>query len=130
MGFPIVMPGGSGNLNTLAAGTQTAGKLVGLQNVVPATLSCEFALTAATSTIQLFGEWQISDDGTTWKDVKVENGALAVVLTTGTAAIVRVVLGLPQGCYGAKFARAVVRNQVVTGAAGDLYALTYRWAPQ
>jgi hypothetical protein len=119
--------GGSGNLNGNVAGTQVGGNRINMDDVLEMTLSAQFDLTPATATLQMFGEWQISDDGVTWRDVKIENAALAVVMATGTAAISRTVLPAPAACYGARFCRAVVRNTVATGAAGDLYALTYRY---
>lgn len=125
---PIKPAVASGNLNTIVAGVQTAAPKVLMQNVSPLTLSAQLDLTAATATIQLFGEWQVSDDDITWLDAPVTNAAAAVVVTTGTAGIVKVVLEAPISAYSAKYARAVVRNQVATGAAGDLYAVTYRYA--
>ena len=119
--------GGSGNLNTKVAGTQTGGNKLVMDNVREGTLSCEFDITAATSTIQIFGEWQGSDDGSTWFDVRGQNNAAPVVISTGTAAIVKVVLDAPKALDGFRFGRAVVRNQVVTGQAGDLYAMKYRY---
>src|SRR4051812_14109236 len=121
------LPIGSGNLNTKVAGTVTAGIGIQLDAVQPGTLSVDADITAATATIQIFVEWQVSDDGTTWRNARGSNNAAAVVVATGTAAIVKVNLAAPDGVYGKKWCRPVVRNEVQAGAAGDLYVLTAKF---
>jgi len=128
---PIKTTAVTGTLDTLVAGTTTAATTLPVELMHPGTLSAEFTVDAETDTITISAIWQISDDGSTWKDVKPENHAATVVLATGTGgadAAVTVVLNAPSGVYGARFVRAAVRNLVVTGAAVDTYSITYRYA--
>lgn len=118
----------SGNINTNVAGTVVGGNAIFLGNSYKkvAALSALVAVTAATATLTFSAKWQVSNDGSTWVDLA--NGtqnAAAVVLTTGTAAIVTKVIPAPDAIYGWQFARIAISNGVATGAAGDLYALGY-----
>jgi hypothetical protein len=123
---PVKLAGGSGNLNTLVAGTITGGTAITRQLFRAGSLSAEFALTAATATIQLFAVWQVSHDNVTWITMVQDQANVApVAITTGTAAIVTVSVPAPRGCEGYEYVRAAVKNTVATGAAGDLYAFTY-----
>ena len=128
---PIKTVAVTGNLNTLVAGTTTAAGTLPVELMEPHSLSAEFLVDAETDTITISGIWQVSDDGSTWVDVKPENNAAIVVLATGTAgadAAVTVVLSAPPAVYGARFVRAAVRNAVATGAAADTYSIAYRYA--
>lgn len=120
----------SGNLNTLVAGTSTPGSSVFLGQSwrKVAGLSATVSVTAATSTITLATKWQVSTDNVNFTDVvNGTQNAATVVLATGTAAIVTRVIPAPDVVYGFPYARIAVVNGVVTGAAGDLYAISYNY---
>ena len=122
--------GVSGNANTLIAGTVTAGNAVFVGNVAQKVmyLSAIVNVTAATNTLTWTGNWQISPDNSTWTNVKPQNNAAYVTITTGTAAATGdVAYEAPTAVYGARFARFVLVNGVATGAAGDLYAISYTY---
>lgn len=128
---PIVTAAVTGTLDTLVAGTTTGATTLPVDLIHPGTLSCEYLIDAETNTITISGIWQVSDDGSTWVDVRGANNAAVVVLGTGTAgadASVQVVLDAPAAVYGARFVRAAVRNGVATGAAVDTYSMKYRYA--
>ena len=118
----------SGNANTLVAGTVTPGNGLFMGNVAQkiAQLCAVVNVTAATSTLTWTGKWQISNDNATWIDVRQSNNAANVVLATGTAAATGdIAIDAPYSVYGSRFARFVLVNGVATGAAGDLYAISY-----
>lgn len=120
----------SGNYNTLVAGTVTGGSAVFLGQSwrKVAGLSALVSVTAATSTLTFAAKWQVSVDGSTWLDIaNGSQNAAAVVLATGTAAIVTKVIPAPDSVYGYPYARVAVVNAVATGAAGDLYAMSYSY---
>jgi hypothetical protein len=128
MGFPArwrKLTAGSGNLNTVVAGTTTAGTAISTANMAPGSLSCLFTVTAETNTITITPKWQVSDDNSTWYDLSGLNNAAQVALATGTAgadAAVSKVLTAPSEVSGWKYVRPAVVNGVATGAATDLYA--------
>lgn len=118
----------SGNLNTVGAGTVTPGNAIFMGNVARkvANLSAVVNVTAATSGIVLTGKWQVSNDNSTWDEVRTMNDAAYVALATGTVtATGDLVIDAPMCVYGARYARFVIVNTVQTGASGDLYAISY-----
>lgn len=125
------IPGGSGNLDSVAAGTVTAGGAVANAQVRPGTLGATFVVDAETDTLTIEAAWQVSDDSSTWVDAGFSaNNPAAVVLATGTAgadAPVTKWLPAPAGVAGSRFVRAAVINKVATGAATDTYAITYKY---
>ncbi len=125
----MTIAGGSGNLNTLVAGSTTGGTAVSTAGLEKGTLSCQVDLLAETNTITLTPVWQVSDDKSTWYDLKASTGAAQVAQCTGTAGadtVTSAVLACPQEAIGWKFVRAAVRNAVATGATGDTYVFTYK----
>lgn len=119
----------SGTFNTLTAGQQVSGSALNTANIGTQRLkavSARVAVTAATSTITLTAKWQVSLDNSTWFDVaNGSQNAAGVVLATGTSAIVTKVIPAPECIYAYTFARIAVVVGVTTGAAGDLYAISY-----
>lgn len=120
----------TGNLNTVVAGTSTAGTVLRTELAEPGCISCEFALLAETNTITLEGRWEVSDDNSTWVDMPLQNNAAVTVLGTGTAgadSTVTKALPAPLGASSYKYIRPVVVNRVVTGATADTYSMTLRY---
>lgn len=134
MGFParwMTASGGSGNLDTLVAGTTTGGTAIQTSPIERGTLSCLFTVDAETNTLTITGKFQVSDDNSTWYDLAgdAQNPA-NVVLATGTGgadAAVDKVLPCPESALGWKYVRAAVVNAVATGAAADTYAFTWHY---
>lgn len=135
MAFParwVSVSGGSGDLTAApASGTTTAGTALSTADIQPGTLSCLFTLLAETNTITLTGKFQVSDDNSTWYNLAgdAQNPA-NVLVATGTAGAdtaVSVVLPVPPSVIGWKWVRPAVVNLVTTGAAGDTYAMTFRY---
>lgn len=120
----------TGNLNTIVAGTSTAGTVVRTELMEPGCLACEFTLLAETNTITLEARWEVSDDNSTWVDMPVQNNAAVTVIGTGTAgadsAVTKAIVA-PHACVAYRYVRPVVVNRVVTGATGDTYSMTVRY---
>jgi hypothetical protein len=120
----------SGNANTLVAGTVTPGNgiFMGRTAQKVANLSATVNVTAATASLTWTGKWQVSPDNATWQDVHNSNNAAYVVIATGTSAATgNICYDAPPAVYGAAFARFVLVNGAETGAAGDLYAISYNY---
>lgn len=120
----------SGNINTLIAGTVTAGNPLFMGNVARKIdmLSAVVNVTAATSTLTWTGKWQYSDDKTNWVDLRQSNNAANVVLATGTSAATGDIgIDAPYGVNGAKWVRFVLLNGVATGGVTDLFAISYSY---
>lgn len=120
----------SGNLDTLVSGSVQAGNAIFMGNIAPKlkSLSAKVAVTAATSTITLAAKWQVSNDNSTWVDVAHEpQNPAAVVLATGTAAIVTKVIPAPEAVYGWMWARVAIVTGVTTAGATDLFAIGYNY---
>lgn len=118
----------SGNANTLVATTVTPGNSLFLGNVAQkiAQMCAVVNVTAATSTLTWTGKWQVSNDNSTWIDVRQSNNAANVVLATGTSAATGdLAIDAPYSVYGSKYARFVLVNGVATGGVTDLYAISY-----
>jgi hypothetical protein len=121
----------TGDFDSDAAGTVNAGASVFMGLVRPGSLSAEVTVDAETNTLTMTGQWQISDDGSTWVSVQPSNNAADVTLATGTGgadAAVTVVLDAPGACYGAMYSRFTVVSGVTTGAATDTTSILYRYA--
>lgn len=84
------------------------------------------ASVAATFTLQ------VSNDTTTWYDVKLPNNAAAVATAagTGSAVVTTLALTVPEGVYAAKYLRC---NAVLAGAGTvsvDKTSVVYQYVPQ
>ena len=120
----------SGNINTLIAGTVTAGNTVTMGRLARkvAALSAIVNVTAATSTLVWTGKWQVSNDNSTWVDCKPSNNAAQVALATGTSSATGdLAIDAPLQAYGAQYVRYVLVNSIATGGATDLFAISYAY---
>ena len=119
--------GVSGNANTLVAGSVIAGNAIfcGSNYQKVSNLSALVSVTAATSTITFTGQWQVSNDNSTWVRSAYANNAAYVTIATGTAAIVTTAFDADDSVYGWRYVRFVLITGVATGAAGDLYSIAY-----
>lgn len=121
----------AGNLNTVVAGTQTAGATLTMNQVEPGSLCAEVLVDAETSTLTIALDWLVSQDNSTW--VTVAHGtqnAAGVVLATGTAgadASVTRIIPAPSCAYSFAYCKAAVRNEAQTGAAVDTYSIKYHY---
>lgn len=121
----------TGNLNTVVAGTVTAGSTLPMGRVKNGSLSAHVTVLAETNTLTISALWQVSNDASTW--ITCANGsqnAAAVVLATGTAgadAAVTRAIPAPDSVYAHKYARVAITNGVTTGGASDTYTLGYTY---
>lgn len=116
---------GAQDLDGVAADTITGGETLVMHGVMKGTLSARFQVDAETDTIEISGLWQVSRDGSTWREV-----ASALLLATGTAgadAAVELVISAPDAVYGYRYARAAVRNAVAAGSTNDTYQIDYSY---
>lgn len=133
MGFPIrkvSTTATTGTLDTLVAGTRTAGATVPMGTVKPGSLCAEILVDIETNTLTLYADWQVSDDASTWLVVAPANNAANVVIGTGTAgadAAIQKVIEAPPSVYSFRYARLAVRNEITTGAAADTYSILYHY---
>jgi hypothetical protein len=113
------------------AGTVVAGPTLLMSNVEKGTLSARCTVEAETSTITLSAVWELSDDGTTWRQARGLSNATPVVLATGTggddAAVVRNV-DAPTAVYATRYVRCSILVGTATGAAVDLATVAYDYA--
>ena len=120
----------NGTLNTLVAGSVVNGTTVFVgqaYNKIRA-LSARVQLTAATSTLTMAVKWQVSVDGTNFFDIaNGSQNAAAVVVTTGTSAIKKLIIPASELVYAYQYCRLAIVTGVATGAAGDLYVIDYTY---
>jgi len=120
----------TGTFNTITAGNAVFGNPIFMGNNFKkvSALSAKLDLTAATATITLTAKWQGSNDKSTWIDIAHgSNNPAGVAITTGTSAIVSKAVPLPANSESFAYVRIAVVVGVVTGAAGDLYAIGYNY---
>lgn len=118
----------SGNANGNVAGTVVGGTalFMGNRSRKMKSLSAVVNVTAATSTLTWSGKWQVSNDNSSWDDARSSNNPAYVALATGTSSATGdISIDAPLSVYGFRYARFAVFNGVATGAAGDLYAISY-----
>lgn len=119
----------AGVLTGAVAGTQTGAGFIDMTRLEPGTLSAQVTVDAETNTIQLFADWQVSRDNSTWLTVSGTPGNAAnVVLATGTGgadASVTRVIPAPGAVYSFPFARVAIRNEVAAGLVADTYSVAY-----
>lgn len=114
---------------TGASGTTIAGPTLAMNEVTPGTASALVYAQATTSTLTLTPKWQVSADGSTWRDVKLPNNAANVVLVTGTGSAVAstVVVVAPDAVYGWFYARCSLLTGGTTASTGDEYSISYNY---
>ena len=127
MGFPIrrvTLSADTGNLDAITAGGgEVAGSAVRTGQFAQGTLQALVEVTIATGSLTIAPKWQVSDDDSTYYDLREGSGPAPVTFTaTGSR-----VLAAPEAARAWKFARPAL---VVAGAdatAADTYSITSRY---
>lgn len=115
----------TGTLDTLAAASTVTGTALDsgdnarqkLRN-----LSAMLSITIVTGSLTVTGAWQVSNDGSTWRTVAHGSQNAAGVAITATSVKV---FDAPPAVYGWRKVRFVFVTAGATGAAGDLYTVSY-----
>lgn len=113
---------------TGAAPQTVAGTAVLVQGIETGSLSAKVYAKATTNTLTITPKWQVSDDGSTWRDAKPSNNAANVALVTGTGSAVTdtVQIAAPDSVYGSIYARLICVSGVgIGGGAGVDEASVY-----
>lgn len=113
---------------TGAAPQSVNGARILMAGIESNTLSAKVYALATTNTLTVTAKWQVSDDGSTWRDAKVANNAANVAIATGTGSAVTdtVQIAAPSSVYGSLYARLVCVSGVgVGGGAGVDEASVY-----
>lgn len=120
----------TGTLDSIDAGTVTAGTALRTNDVEPGTLSVDANVTATTNTLTMTVIWQVSTDNSTWRTVTAVNNAANIALATGTGSGVDgdKVYPAPECVFGWQYVRPAILSGGATGGANDTYTLTKRWA--
>jgi hypothetical protein len=102
---------------TGAAPQTLTGGAVLMKNVAFGTLVANIYAKATTNTLTITHKWQVSDDGTTWRDAYASNRAANVATVTGTGSAVtdNVAVAAPDSCYGKRYSRCLLLSGVGTG---------------
>lgn len=124
----------SGTLAIAGAAPQTANGLslsIVEWRVAQGTLAANVSGTVTTNLITLTGKWQVSDNGSTWKDSFNSNSAANVVIITGDGGadtFSRAVSG-HDGLYGFRYVRYVITSGAAAGggAGVDEVAISYNF---
>ncbi len=106
-----------------ASGTVFAGPTLDMSKVQPGTLMARCLLTIATGSLTMTPSWQVSDDASTWENVKTMNNAANVL----AAATVTLQLEGPMCLSGKKYARAVATGLSATATTGDFTNFSYSY---
>lgn len=115
----------TGSCSGAAVGTTYASNSVQTYQIVPGTLSAYFKTVIGTSTLTFTASWQVSNDNTTFYDVKSHNNVANVAVSASSTLI----LNAPDAAFGWKYARV----QVTTGATaaatgtGDNYDVRFSY---
>lgn len=109
-------------------GASVAGPTLLMSNVEQGTLSARCIFLAQTTSLTLAALWEISDDGTNWRQARGVSNATPVAIATGTAgadtAVARNV-DAPNAVYGSRYARCSVLLGGANGASGDQASVAY-----
>jgi hypothetical protein len=116
---------------TGAAPQTASGNTVLMVPIQPGTLSANVYAKATTNTLTITGKWQVSDDGTTFRDAYIANRPANVTIVAGTGAAVsdNICVAAPDCVYSKRYARFVLTTGVgVGGGAGtDEGNISYNW---
>lgn len=120
------------SLATSANGVSRSGATLQVDFSAPGALIVLASSEITTSSVAATFTMQVSNDGSTWYDVKLPNNAAAVATAAGTGSAVTTNLALtvPASVYAAKLFRC---NAVLAGAAtasADKTSVTYQYVPQ
>lgn len=113
-----------------AAPKTVTGNSVLMLDIMPGTMSANVYANAKTNNLTLTAKWQVSDDNSTFVDVKMPNNAANVVVVTGTGSDVAdtICLVAPDAVYAKRYARVVVVSGVGVGdATDDAASVSYNW---
>lgn len=115
---------------TGAAPQTVTGNSVLMLDIMPGTMSANVYANAKTNNLTLTAKWQVSDDNSTFVDVKMPNNAANVVVVTGTGSNVTdtICLVAPDAVYAKRYARVVVVSGVGVGdGVDDKASVSYNW---
>jgi hypothetical protein len=104
-----------------AAASTFAGATQDMSLVQPGTLMARCVATIATGSLTLTPSWQVSDDASTWENVKPMNNAANVAITATST----LHLEGPSCLSGKKYARAVFLSAGATATTGDFKRFSY-----
>lgn len=91
-------------------------------------LSAVLTVTAATASITLTPNWQVSNDDTTFYDIaNAPDVPAALPIATGTSAELSKVVPAPAAVHAYQFARCQLTVGGATGTASDLYSIGYSY---
>lgn len=99
--------------NYISTGAVVSGRSV----AKPGTLSARLLINLTTTSLALTGKWQVSEDATTWYDVKTANAAANVALATGSGSLAtyRFAVSAPEAVLGWRYARYHITSSGGTG---------------
>ncbi len=117
-------------LTGVLADVTTAGPVLTLAaaNMVPGTLSANVSCGLTTSTTTVITRWQVSQDNSTWVDLKPMNDAAIVgVPAAGTGSLVTTKWVQSCPALAHPYARLVILTGVATAGAGDNVTISYNY---
>ena len=101
------------------------------QNIWPGTLSATVYALATTNTLTLTAKWQVSNDGSTFRDAYPSNRPSNVAIATGTGGAVTdtIDVAAPDCVYAHLYSRVIVVSGVGVGGglAVDEASIAYSW---
>ena len=114
---------------TSANGTARNGTALAMNTVEPGTLSALCVGSIETSSVVATYKWQVSQDGSTFYDLKSQNNAANVATAAGTGSAVAhsFVLDCPKSASGWRYVRLVATLSGASTAAADVTAGTYTY---
>lgn len=116
----------TGDLDFDGVGTteRAAASAIATSLVLEGSLSALVTALAETDGLELYAEWQVSNDNATWHVCQAATTALATG-TAGADTEVSRVIPAPASAYGWKLARMTLRVEVVNGTTDDTYSIAY-----
>jgi hypothetical protein len=124
----FINPGAKRALASLASATSAQdtarnGTAQTTNSIQPGSLIAKVAVTIVTGSVVATFKWQVSDDNSTFYDLKLPNNAAEVTITaTATKAI-----PAPDGVCSWTYVRPVITLSGASTAAGDLTAVDMKW---
>lgn len=103
------------------AGTVFAGPTLLMSKVQPGTLSARIKGTIATGSLTFTPSWQVSNDGSTWENLKMMNNAANVAFSATTT----MHLEGPACLSSHRYVRAVLTGAGATATTGDFTRFSY-----
>ena len=119
-------------LLTSLNGTTRSGATLQMDFSAPGALIVLATSEITTSSVAATFTMQVSNDGSTWYDVKLPNNAAAVATAAGTGSAVTTNLALtvPASVYAAKLFRCNAVRAGAATASADKTSVTYQYVPQ